>query len=400
MHIFIWILIISTIIIFTIFTYKYTKSESYWPLTEYAYTYYDDKNESDKSPTTTTPIQTGSQINPTFTLTPNGNYKMNMYRRILGQDWEQIGTIPAGGTSYQDIKKPPSPPPKQLYSCINNNCKIDTSGGGDSLDICKSKCKPIENHINITGKSPYDGLVCFDEDGTWAQHSGDDLDQYLYKLTPSIKQSKVIEYLVNNNITTGKNYIVGIISASGSSYNINIDGVHGVAHGDFLMITQMNNMNKVTNNAIGTKIINGIQYNNVDNVSMYYGSNTTQKTGPGFLMSYSKITDIDELTSGNIGGKKCNVMVQNIDMLEQNGINVNKTGILVDNDSKVCDAFDSQAAKWKKYGYNLYSVNLGSIDNSSESRPRVPVQDRGEKCILNSANIKQAIPYNSSNPPP
>ena len=390
MNIFIWILLLSIIIIFTIFTYKYTKSESYWPLTDYAYTYYNDKNESDKSPITTTQIQTGSQINPKFTLTPNGNYKMNMYRRISGQDWEQIGTIPAGGTSYQDTKTP-------LYSCVSNNCVIDTSGKGDQIDICNSKCKPIENPINITGKSPYDGLVCFDEDGTWAQHSGEDLDQDLSKLNPSIKQSKVIEYLVKNNITIGKNYIVGIISASGGANNIKIDDV---AHGDFLMITQMNNMNKVTNNAIGVKIINGIQYNNVDNVSMYYGSNTTQKTGPGFLMSYSKITDIEELTSGNIGGKKCNVMVQNIDTLEQNGINVNKTGILVDNDSEVCDSFDSQADKWKKYGYNLYSVNLGTIDNSSESRPRVPVQDRGVKCILNSDNIKQAIPYNSSNPPP
>ena len=138
-----WILLLYTAIIITvIFIYKNTKSESYWPQTDYAYTYYDDKNESDKSTPTTTPIQTGSQINPKFTLTPNGNYKMNMYRRISGQDWEQIGTIPAGGTSYQDTKTPPT----QLYSCVNNNCKIDTSGKGDSLDICNSKCTPSSDY--------------------------------------------------------------------------------------------------------------------------------------------------------------------------------------------------------------------------------------------------------------
>ena len=214
------------------------------------------------------------------------------------------------------------------------------------------------NPINLTGNSPYSGLVCFDEDGTWAQHSNDDPDQQL-----PVKQSKIIEYLVQNDKVNGKNYVVGIISAGGSSKNITIDDI---AHDDYLMIAQMNKVNKVTNNAIGSSIINGKQM--------------TKNDVSKILNDYAKKCGQPVATS--IGSKKCDILVQNIDMLKQNGILVSNTGILVDNDSTVCKNFDERASKWKLLGYTLYSVNLGTIklSNYEQNPPKPPKSPKLAKC--------------------
>ena len=155
MYIYIGLIIIITI--FTIYIiYKNSTNESYWPQTEYSYTYIDDKNtnESDKSPITTTFVQTGTQINPTFEVTPLGSYTINMYRRIQGQKtWDKIGIVPGGGKYYTDTEKPPTPPTTQLYSCVDNNCKVDTSEKGVTLDICKNKCTPSSDYkLNYNDK--------------------------------------------------------------------------------------------------------------------------------------------------------------------------------------------------------------------------------------------------------
>ena len=272
-------------------------------------------------------------------------------------------------------------------SCTNNKCGSD-DGSKDTSSICTTgNCVPSgENPINLTGKSPYSGLVCFDEDGTWAQHSNDDPDGDLQKQN-KIKQSTIIEYLVQNDKLqdTGKNYVVGIISASGSADNIYIDKIdekgnhRGVAHGDYLMIAQMNAMNKLTNNAIGSSIINGIQMTK-DDVSKIF-------------------TDYANKCKSSIanktGYKKCDILVQNIDTLLSNRIDVGKTGILVDNDSTVCNDFDERAKLWKVLGYTLYSVNLGTITNSSDNRPRI------QSCLTCKNNKVTNIPFcqNKNNPP-
>jgi hypothetical protein len=64
MNINIWIIIHVSIILTCIIiaVWQCTKSESYWPNTKYAYTYVNvNGNESDKSPSVTTDLQTGSQ---------------------------------------------------------------------------------------------------------------------------------------------------------------------------------------------------------------------------------------------------------------------------------------------------------------------------------------------------
>ena len=115
MHIYIWIglaVIIITVVI-SLAVWMCTK-ETYWPATEYAYTYIDNntRTESDKSPIGTTDLQKGDKINPIFSVTPNQSYRVKMYRRLVGSmAWESLDTIDAGVSSYQDNKPSPVPPP-------------------------------------------------------------------------------------------------------------------------------------------------------------------------------------------------------------------------------------------------------------------------------------------------
>ena len=99
--------------------------------------------------------------------------------------------------------------------------------------------------------------------------------------------------------------------------------------------------------------------------------------------------------ANKVGYKKCDILVQNIDILLLNSIDVNNTGILVDNDSTVCNDFDERAKLWILFGYKLYSVNLGTIDNSSNNRPRI------QSCLTCKNNKVTNIPFcqNKNSPP-
>lgn len=117
---------------------KSNQTEHYWPQTEYAYTYVNNGIESDKSPITTLGLKTDSSKNPTFTVRPLGYYTIKMYRRISGQDWELLGEIPAGSTTYKDTKTPPDPPIPPP-NCLESGNPFG-HGGTCAKPCCKNTC--------------------------------------------------------------------------------------------------------------------------------------------------------------------------------------------------------------------------------------------------------------------
>ena len=126
-------------------------SESYWPQTDYTYTYVYNGKESKKSPILSLGPKNDKSKNPEFTLKPLGNYTINMYRRVEGKDWELLGNIPAGQTSYKDTTPPipPIPPvtPVTHIPQCDDHCteSSDCSGAYGGCTSCVgNKCtKPI-----------------------------------------------------------------------------------------------------------------------------------------------------------------------------------------------------------------------------------------------------------------
>ena len=111
-------------------------SESYWPQTDYTYTYVYNGKESKKSPILSLGPKNDKSKNPEFTLKPLGNYTINMYRRVEGKDWELLGNIPAGQTSYKDTK------PIPVTQC-DDHCteQSDCSGASGGCTSCVgNKC--------------------------------------------------------------------------------------------------------------------------------------------------------------------------------------------------------------------------------------------------------------------
>lgn len=114
-------------------------SESYWPQTDYTYTYVYNGKESKKSPILSLGPKNDKSKNPEFTLKPLGNYTINMYRRVEGKDWELLGNIPAGQTSYKDTKPIPIP---HITQC-DDHCteQSDCSGASGGCTSCVgNKC--------------------------------------------------------------------------------------------------------------------------------------------------------------------------------------------------------------------------------------------------------------------
>lgn len=156
MHIYIWIglaVIIITVVI-SLAVWMCTK-ETYWPATEYAYTYIDNntRTESDKSPIGTTDLQKGDKINPIFSVTPNQSYRVKMYRRLVGSmAWESLDTIDAGVSSYQDNKPSPVPPPTE--KCDPGGSVYTTITNDDNLTCGQLYEKAGENWRSVVCNSP------------------------------------------------------------------------------------------------------------------------------------------------------------------------------------------------------------------------------------------------------
>lgn len=118
-------------------------SESYWPQTDYTYVYVYNGKESKKSPILSLGPKNDKSKNPEFTLEPLGNYTINMYRRVEGKDWELLGNIPAGQTSYKDTTPPPPPSPSPSGYVFNYD-KTDNHLG---IKVDKTK----DNYFFILG---------------------------------------------------------------------------------------------------------------------------------------------------------------------------------------------------------------------------------------------------------
>jgi hypothetical protein len=128
-------ILITVLVVGIGISYFYCNKESYWPSTQYAYTYVNNEGqEGEKSPLSDIVQDTGDKKNPIIQITPNKDYKTKIYRTTdNGQTYTYLGELDQDKSYYTDTKPFTPPPP--------GNCLQSGNPFGPDNKCAKPCCK-------------------------------------------------------------------------------------------------------------------------------------------------------------------------------------------------------------------------------------------------------------------